>query len=435
MNQIVFQLATSEVEEEKKSALKKLFFAIIGWPSLNIEHSEAARAIKVFIFYGQLLLVYQNGHDISSKPTKWFTISTISVDFFIYLTLIRLIVNYFINDSIILVCLGDVLSGWDNGYPIGILSIIGITCLGTFRSFSCYQARNGSLAWFRVIEEASIHGFTSKILNMKTVHLMKFRQQIVFLSRQIIGASIVPTTIWIACYVYLLYSSPLTYLSIQSPLYFICFVSWQLISIIAIIFIVPQVAWFAIMIIMSICYLNKRIHSVYDELSSLSNINFVQFYRLHHKQVSVLNEIDYINNLLRYIFLVGYYAIGLSGEVTLLYSYLNLFDMPIADRGLWIVGSNTIFQIGLASYLAGKILVKHSYSYYQKLNQKNFKLPFRVKLKFLELLNRLDSPNNGFWIGDVFIMDNLSFVQYCLETCSNMMLFICNLPALVKANS
>uniref|UniRef100_T1K0T4 Uncharacterized protein n=1 Tax=Tetranychus urticae TaxID=32264 RepID=T1K0T4_TETUR len=454
--------------EKLKERIFGLIHAIIGWPQIDIEHAKAVEAIKRFMFFGKLLLVYQPhpNADHPVPPTKWFSYLSVTIDLCTLTTVIRLICCFLTNNLLTLAYMGDIFIGMRNAYALRLLAVCGIICLGGFRAVSCYLIRNGSLDWTKVIDKAMINGWKPEVLNMKELYCLKWRQTSVFIARQIVGTSLIVASIWITCFLYLMFSSTAFYLALQnafiaavwitcwvcltincatfnltlqSPLVASLFTLWQAIALISVIWFVPQVAWIAFLYGIAFFYVINKSNSVYSDLRAalkLKRMRSLALKKLYNQNILFLNEFDYINRLMRYIGYSGYTLVSLAGQVAMLYSYLGLFGMPLADLGLGIIGCNTIFQIGLSSFLAAKSVSKIglSYSHYHRIYQNNINIETRLKLNFLYNLDRLSSPFVGFWVGDSFMNDNFAFIQYLFETCSNMMLIIVTMSNFIWQN-
>uniref|UniRef100_T1K0T2 Gustatory receptor n=1 Tax=Tetranychus urticae TaxID=32264 RepID=T1K0T2_TETUR len=423
---------------KKSKIISKLFYAIIGWPQIDIAHDEAVEAIERFMFIGKLLLIHQPhpDEDRPVPPTKGFTYLSITIDLFILTIIIELLCAICTDDLITLAYLGDIFVGMNNEYALRMLCLCGAFCLGAFRAVSCYLARNGSLDWAKVIDRAMIYGWKPEVLNMKQEDCLKWRQISVFMSRQIVGTSVVSALVWLTCLTYSTYNCETFYLALKRPLILTCFLFRQIITLFSIIVVVPQVAWFSFLFIISVAYLIYRSNSVYIDLQKslqFESLPVSVITKLCTKNISLLNEFEFINRGMSYVSYCGYTFVSVAGQVAMLYSYLGLFGMPLADLGLGIIGFNTVFQIGVISFLAAKSVSKIglSYSHYHRIYQNNYNIEPRLKLKLLYNLDRLSSPYVGFWIGESFLMDNYSFITYLLETCSNMMLIIVTMPALI----
>uniref|UniRef100_T1L625 Gustatory receptor n=1 Tax=Tetranychus urticae TaxID=32264 RepID=T1L625_TETUR len=404
--------------EKLKEKIFDLFHAIIGWPQIDIEHAEAVEAIKRFMFFGKFLLVYQPhpNADHPIPPTKWFTYLSVTIDLCTLTTVIRLICCFLTNNLLTLAYMGDIFIGMRNAYALRLLAVCGITCLGGFRAVSCYLIRNGSLDWTKVIDKAMVNGWKPEVLNMKEFYCLKWRQTSVFIARQIVGTSIIVAVVWITCWVCLTINCATFNLTLQSPLVASLFTFWQAIALISVIWFVPQVAWIPFLYGIAFFYVINKSNSVYSDLQAalkLKRMRSLALKKLYNQNILFLNEFDYINRLMRYIGYSGYTLVSLAGQVAMLYSYLGLFGMPLADLGLGIIGCNTIFQIGLSSFLAAKSVSKIglSYSHYHRIYQNNINIETRLKLNFLYNLDRLSSPFVGFWVGDSFMNDNFAFIR------------------------
>uniref|UniRef100_T1K0T5 Gustatory receptor n=1 Tax=Tetranychus urticae TaxID=32264 RepID=T1K0T5_TETUR len=412
-----------------KERIFGLFHAIIGWPQIDIEHAKALEAIKRFMFFGKLLLVYQPHPyaDHPIPPTKWFTYMSVTIDLCTLTSVIRLICCFATDNLRTLAYMGDIFIGMRNAYALRLLAVCGITCLGGFRAVSCYLIRNGSLDWTKVIDKAMTNGWKPEVLNMKKAYCLKWRQTSVFIARQIVGTSLIVASIWITCFLYLMFSSTAFYLAIQNAFILSFFAFWQVITLIAIIWFVPQVIWISLLYVIIFFYAINKSNSIYSDIQAalkLKRMRSLALKKLCNQSILFLNEFDYINRLMRYISYFGYNLVSVAGQVAMLYSYLGLFGMRLADLGLGIIGFNTIFQIGLSSFLAAKSVSKIglSYSHYHRIYQNNYNIEPRLKLKLLYNLDRLGSPFVGFWVGESFSNDNRAFIEYLFETCCNMML-------------
>uniref|UniRef100_T1K0T0 Gustatory receptor n=1 Tax=Tetranychus urticae TaxID=32264 RepID=T1K0T0_TETUR len=429
------------IKEPKRNKIFDLFYRIIGWPQIDVEHSKAVEAIKRFMFFGKILLVYQPHpnavHPIA--PTRWFTYLSLTIDLCTLITVIRLIFCFFTDNLLTLAYMGDIFVGIRNAYALRMLSVCAIACLGAFRAISCYLARNGSLDWTKVIDKAMINGWKPEVLNMKELYCLKWRQISVFITRQVVGASLVIASVWLTCYVYLTVNCKTVYMALQNPTILGFFAFWQVIALIAMIWLVPQAAWIGVLYVIVTSYVLNKSNSVYSDLQTSLKWRYIPslvLRKLCNQNILFLNEFDSINRFTRYISYAAYNLISVVGQVAIFYSYLGLFGMPLADRGLGLIGFNTIFQIGFSSYLAAKSVAKIglSYSHYHRIYQNNINIEPRLKLKLLGNLDRLSSPFVGFWVGESFAMDNYSFIQYVFETGSNMMLIIVTMSNLIWKN-
>ncbi|XP_025015936.1 uncharacterized protein LOC112538524 [Tetranychus urticae] len=418
--------------------ISKIFYGIIGWPEIDIQNDKAVEAVGRFMFIGKLLLVHQPhpDEDRTVPPTKGLTYLSITIDLFVLTIIIELLCAFCTDNRITLAYLGDVFVGMNNEYALRMLCLCGTFCLGATRAVSCYLARNGSLDWTKVIYKAMINGWKPEVLNMKRAYCLKWRQTCVFIARQIVGTSIILTSVWVTCFAYSTYNCKTLYLALERPLILTCFMFRQIITFFAIIFVVPQVAWFCFLLVISITYLIYRSNSVYVDLQKslqFESLPVSVITKICTKNISLLNEFEFINRQMSYVSYCGYNLISFAGQVALLYSYLGLFGMPLADLGLGIIGFNTVFQVGIVSFIAAKSVanVGFSYSHYHRIYQNNYNIEPRLKLKLLYNLDRLSSPSVGIWVGESFLMDKYSFIQYLLEMCSNMMLIIVTMPALI----
>uniref|UniRef100_T1K0T6 Gustatory receptor n=1 Tax=Tetranychus urticae TaxID=32264 RepID=T1K0T6_TETUR len=427
-----------KIKQPKKNVISGLFYAIVGWPHIDIEHAKAVEAIKRFMFFGKLLLVYQP-HPNADHPimlSKRFLLLSFTIDLFTLLTVIRLICCFFTDNLLTLAYLGDIFVGKRNEYALRMLSVCCVACLGGFRAVSCYLARKGSLDWTKVIDKAMINGWKPEILNMKKAYCLKWRQTSVFIARQIVGASLIVASIWVTCFLYLMFSSTAFYLALKSPLVISLYTFWQVIALSAIIWFVPQATWIGFLYGIAFFYVINKSNSIYSELQTSLKLKYIRssaLRKLCNLNISFLNEFDHINCMMRYIAYAAYNLISVTGQVAMLYSYLGLFGMPLADLSLGIIGCNTIFQVGLSSFLAAKSVAKIglSYSHYHRIYQNNYNIEPRIKLKLLYNLDRLNDPSVGFWVGESFINDNYAFIQYLFETCSNMMLIIVTMSSFI----
>uniref|UniRef100_T1K0T7 Gustatory receptor n=1 Tax=Tetranychus urticae TaxID=32264 RepID=T1K0T7_TETUR len=428
-SEVAMSIGTIVKFEKLKKQTFQLFYAIIGWPRIDIENANAVKAIERFMFFGKLSLIYQHHpnavHPIT--PTKWFTYLSVTIDFCTFITVIRFICGFFTDNLLILAYLGDVFVGLRHAYALRMLALFCIACLGGFRAITCYLVRNGSLDWTKVIDKAMIDGWKPEVLNMKKGYCLKWRQTSVCIARKIVVPPLVHASVWITCFTYLTLNCKTFYVVLKSQLILGLFVFWQVTTLISIIWFVFHVVWISLLYFITFFYVINKSNSIYSEIQESSKFKLLSYSALNklcNKNISFLNEFDNINHLMRYISYSGYILASLAGQVAMLYSYLGLFGMPLADLGLGIIGFNGVFQMGVVSFLAAKSVanIGLSYSRYHRIYQNNYNIEPRLKLKLLYNLDRLGSPFVGFWVGESFSNDNRAFIQYLFETCCNMML-------------